>query len=91
MIVVAKDYRSDKDEFATVGSVTFRRVPTCVTYQVAGVTRETCRNQLFLVPWADAGAAGKSAQEDFAKTNAAIQACWNPIKLGDALPDCWQP
>jgi len=56
----------------------------CITYQIAGSTQESCR-PFFTLP-----SNGVEIFPGFAAQGQAIIQCWTPIKVGDAIPECWQ-
>lgn len=56
-------------------------IPYCVTYTLGSTTQELCHD---LVNYTDATPAYLEAQNKF------ILDCFNPIAIGDVLPDCWR-
>lgn len=60
----------------------FDVLPYCVTYSVAGVAQERCRDT-----WTPGG---PNLAPELQQQSAAVRACWNPIRVGDPLPDCWR-
>ena len=56
-------------------------LPHCVTYSVAGVAQEKC---------IDTWTPGPDLAPQLQQQSVAVRACWNPIRIGEPLPDCWR-
>ena len=55
-------------------------LPHCVTYLVAGITRETCKDYF----------QGDDLEESMVAYSRSILACWAQVLIGGYLPECWR-
>ena len=62
--------------------------PFCVTYRLAGTSTERCRTATYYL------GSGPVPDNEFWKglldTTKRINDCYNAVRVGDVLPDCWR-
>ena len=54
----------------------------CASVRIAGATQDVCK--------AKAASSVRPLTDANLATNSAISVCWDAIKFGEQLPDCWR-